>query len=418
MTLAAAAAPRARAREVLGVLAGGIRKSVGALAPVKRMLRIGTPLGWGVLIVSALAAVPALLLGWAEFTAIAVAGALLLVLAIPFVIGRSRYTVRMELASARVVVGEQAVGRLVIGNTARSAAPAAWMLLPVGAVRARVRVPRLAVDAEHDELLSIPTSHRAVLMIGPATSLRTDPLGMLRREQRWGEATELYIHPRTVSLVGETTGLVRDLEGLPTRDLADDDISFHALREYAPGDDLRHVHWKATARTQKLMIRQFEQTRRSQLVVALSTRTDEYADDDEFELAVSIAASVAASAMREGKDVILLTGAEKFEEPTPGRLLDRIAGLELSSAAEPAEHLGQAVASQTPAASVVMFVTGAGVELTRLNAAALRIPVTAQAAALRAAGSGELARRAIGGLVAVDVPELVSLRVAMRAVSA
>ncbi|BDZ39635.1 DUF58 domain-containing protein [Microbacterium suwonense] len=412
-----AAAP-SRVREVLGVLGNGVQRAVRALGPIGRVLRMGTSLGWGVLLCSLTALLLGVLLGWAEFMAAAVVGALLLVLAVPYVLGRARYTVRMELASSRVVVGEQAVGRLVIRNIAGSASPAAWMMLPVGAVRARVRVPRLGADAEHDELLSIPTSRRAVLTIGPATSLRGDPLGLLQHEQRWGDATELYIHPRTVSLLGDTTGLVRDLEGLPTRDLADDDISFHALREYTPGDDLRHVHWKATARTQTLMIRQFEQTRRSQLVVALSTRADEYADEDEFELAVSIAASVAVSAMREGKDVIMLAGADAIDEPTPGRLLDRIAAIERSETAQPSESLGQIVAAQMPSASVVMFVTGVGVELPRLNTAALRVPVTAQSAALRAAARGELARRAIGGLTAVDVPELDSLRAAIRAVSA
>src|SRR5699024_9984886 len=83
----------------------------------------------------------------------------------------------------------------------------------------------------------------------------------------------------------------RDLEGTPSSDLSSSDIAFHALRDYAPGDDRSHVHWRTTARTGKLMVRQFEETRRSHVVVALDDLAEHYASDEEFELAVSAAAS-------------------------------------------------------------------------------------------------------------------------------
>lgn len=382
-----------------------------------RPLRIGTPLGWSVCAAGALASALGLVFGWAEFVAIAAAAVLLIVTAIPFMIGRTVYAVRVDLASPRVVVGESAVGRLVVRNVAKAASPAAWLLLPVGAVRAQFRMPRLAHEAEHEDLFQIPTSRRAVLTVGPATSLRSDPVGLLRREMSWTDPTELYVHPRTVVLDGDTTGLVRDLEGLPTQQLADDDISFHALREYAPGDDLRYVHWKSTARTQKIMIRQFEQTRRSQLVVALSTREDEYQGEEDFELAVSVAASVAASAMRDGKDVTLITSREVFAEPTPMRLLDRLSAVERESTVPGVERLGRSVATKTPGASVVTFITGAATEMTRLNAASVRVPVTARAVGLRATPGTKLARHMIGDFASIDVPDLVSLRMAVRSVS-
>lgn len=388
--------PRALHRG-LSVVRGSRERISTALRPLTtRMLaplRIGTALGWGLLAVGVLAAVLWLVFGWAEFAAIAVAVALLIVAAVPFVIGRTQYAVRIDLASPRVVVGEAAVGRLVVRNIAKTMSPAARLLVPVGAVRAGFRMPRLAHDAEHEELFQIPTSRRAVLTVGPATSLRSDPVGLLRRELTWTEPTELYVHPRTIVLDGDTTGLVRDLEGLPTQQLADDDISFHALREYAPGDDLRYVHWKSTARAQKIMIRQFEQTRRSQLVVALSTREDEYRGEDDFELAVSVAASVAASAMRDGKDVALITSTAAFTEPTPMRLLDRLSGVERTSTAPGIEALGRSVASQTPGASVVAFVTGAETAMTRLNAASVRVPVTARVTGLRVVPDASLVTR-------------------------
>lgn len=405
----------ARVHAIAGASIEPVRRALRAIA---RPLRIATPLGWVLAAIAAVALAAGFVWGLAELIAIGAAAALVLVLAVPFVIGRAQYDVAVQLASSRVVVGESAVGRLVVRAAGRHGSPSAWIRLPVGQATAQFRVPRLGVGVDHDELFQIPTHRRAVLTLGPVTSERTDPVGVLRREVAWTEPTELYVHPRTVSLDGDTTGLVRDLEGLPTRDLADDDVSFHALREYVPGDDLRYVHWKSTARTQKLMIRQFEQTRRSQLVVALSTRAEEYADDDEFELAVSIAGSIAASAMRDGKDVRVTADGRLLHAPTPSALLDLLCGVERSQGSETVAEVARTVAAKAGAVSIVAFIAGSPVALQQLRQAATRIPPAARAVALRAGAEAGLVRRVVGDLVAVDVPQLTDLRRAMNAVAA
>ena len=52
---------------------------------------------------------------------------------------------------------------------------------------------------------------------------------------------------------GDTAGVrstpgCPDLEGVPSDQLSMSDLAFHALREYVPGDDLRHVHWRSSAK--------------------------------------------------------------------------------------------------------------------------------------------------------------------------
>ncbi|GGH42264.1 DUF58 domain-containing protein [Microbacterium album] len=385
------------------------------LAAAERALRIGSRLGWAVVAVAVVAAVVAGALGWAEFLAIAVTGGAAIVLAVAFVIGRAVYRVDVDLASARVVVGEQAVGRLRVRNIARRASPATRIELPVGRGTAHFRVSRLAPDQEQEELFTIPTARRAVLTVGPVTSVRTDPLGLLRREVTWTRPRDLYVHPRTVALANDTIGLLRDLEGLETRELANDDVSFHALREYAPGDDLRHVHWKSTARTQTMMIRQFEQTRRSHLVVALSTSAAEYAGEDEFELAVSATGSIGVGALRDGTTLSMLAAGAELPSPTRSRLLDGLSGIEQSGAG--IDAVARSVATLAATASVVVLVTGSGASLADVRGAALRVPPTARTVCVRAADGGELRRRMIGDVVTVDVPELSALRAAMRAVA-
>ncbi|WP_036327569.1 DUF58 domain-containing protein, partial [Microbacterium sp. B19] len=283
--------------------------------------------------------------------------------------------------------------------------------------RPEFRMPRLTPGQEYDELFTVPTLRRAILTLGPVTSVRTDPVGVLRREVAWTEPELLYIHPRVVVIDSETTGILRDLEGLPTRDLADDDMSFHALREYSAGDDLRHVHWVSTARTQTLMIRQFEQTRRSHLLVVLSTDLDDYADEDEFELAVSTVGSVGLSALRGGKTLTVLTHEGALALHGERTFMDALSGIEARPSGTGIARAARAIATAAPGASVVVFVTGAAGALADLRAASLRAPVTARSVAVRATRHEQPARRVLGDLVFADVAELEQLPAALRAVS-
>ncbi|MPN42365.1 hypothetical protein SDC9_189922 [bioreactor metagenome] len=192
----------------------------------------------------------------------------------------------------------------------------------------------------------------------------------------WTEPQEIFVHPRTVRLDNASTGFIRDLEGLATRDLSNDDVSFHALREYVPGDDLRYVHWRSTARTNKLMIRQFEETRRSQVVIVLATRPADYADPDEFELAISCAASLSRSAQSEGKEVTVFTSDVALAGPTPDSLLDAYSGIEPSPSRESLGDRARVVGAEVPSASVVILITGSGTPAEQLRLASIRVPAT------------------------------------------
>lgn len=384
------------------------------LSPVVGLL---SPLGRAALIVAAVAGLAGLWLGWAELGAIALVLMGAVLAAIPFVLGRPAYDVRVGLAALRVVVGEQASGEVSVRNAAERSAPPSQVELPVGRALAAFPVPRLDPGATHEELFIIPTQRRAVLTMGPVRSVRRDPLDLLRREVALTEPEQLFVHPRTVRLDNSSTGLLRDLEGLPTRDLSNDDVSFHALREYVPGDDLRYVHWRSTARTNRLMIRQFEETRRSQFVIVLGTRMSDYADSDEFELGISIAASLSRSAQADGKEVTVFTSDATLPGATPERLLDAYSGIEPSPSREPFGDRVRVVSADTPGASVVALVVGAAAPVEQLRLGAVRAPSVARCFGIRAAAGEELGRRSIGDFALATVPRLEDLPIAIRAVA-
>ncbi|MFV0374644.1 DUF58 domain-containing protein [Microbacterium sp.] len=333
------------------------------------------PLGWVVIAVAAVLWAVALWLGWQEMMIAAAVVTTVIAVCLFFLIGRTTYDVELDLTRSRVVVGERAIGGLTLRNdTARAILPSE-VVLPVGSGRGIFAVPRLAVGEEHEELFAIPTRARGVLAVGPVSVLRGDPIGLFERTHNRRAATDLYVHPRTTDLSGLSLGRMRDLEGLPVRQLERDDVSFHALREYQPGDDLRHVHWKSTARIGRLMVRQYEQTRRSHFVIGLSTNADEYGAPDEFELAISIAGSVGLRALSDARVLDARVPQGALRTRSPRALLDELSGLGQSRPrAGTIADLAGAAAAHSPQAAIAVLITGSRADPGRLRAACSRLP--------------------------------------------
>ncbi|ASK64993.1 DUF58 domain-containing protein [Brachybacterium avium] len=386
------------------------------LRRIHPVLDVVSPIGWAVVGVTAVCWFAGLTLHITELNVIAFALTVPLVIAALFVLGKASYRVTLDLQTHRVVVGTRAVGRVEVANPTQRVILPSRIELAVGSATAQFMVPKLAADAAHEELFAVPTKRRAVLVVGPVRSVRDDPLSLMRRQVTWAKAQELFVHPRTVRLDEAASGFLRDLEGTPSSDLSSSDIAFHALRDYAPGDDRRHVHWRTTARTGKLMVRQFEETRRSHVVVALDNLAEHYASDDEFELAVSTAASIAGQTFREEKELTPFSLDQRQSTRTLRQMMDDYTVLDQLKERISFHELGQKAADLAPNASAVMMVVGSHTTARELNSAANQLPIGVMAVAIRCVDDADVTRSAIGGLDVVTLGSLDSLAKALRAV--
>ncbi len=420
-----------RGRTVLGAVSTAAAPVVGRIGrAVGPDSRVGRPvwavirpvtstvsaLGWSALVAAGLLGWAGLHYAWLEAIVIAVLLVAAMLVGVVFVLGRFRYTVLLDLTEPRVTVGDRALGRLDVRNESARALLPAVMELPVGQSLGTFPVPRLAPGAAHESIFTVPTHRRSVITIGPVRSVRADPFGLLRRQVVWSGPQELFVHPRVQALSGSSTGFLRDLEGRVTQDISDSDVSFHALRGYVPGDDRRHIHWKTTARTGELMVRQFEETRRSHLAVILSTGSQDYADAEEFELAVSACGSLGLQAIREDRGVTVLVHEGSLRGTHRTQLLDDLSRVELRSAKRTLVDVARVAGATILDASVIAFVLGSAASPAVLRAAAARLPQDVRVLAVQCIPGAAVSRRVVSELTVLTVGELGDLPVALRSV--
>jgi uncharacterized protein (DUF58 family) len=149
----------------------------------------------------------------------------------------------------------------------------------------------------------VPTVRRGVVSVGPLQVSRRDPLGLARVLRGYGEPATVWVRPRVHTIAAVPVGLSRSMDGRVDR-IPRGSITFSALRGYVIGDDLRHVHWRTSARVGELMVREHVDTSLPRIVVLLDDRAVAHtqpgeAGESTFEYACEAAASVIVAAIRE-----------------------------------------------------------------------------------------------------------------------
>ncbi len=155
------------------------------------------------------------------------------------------------------------------------------------------------------------------------------PLGLGRHRARLPLPWDVVVYPPLVSVrlrasVAEALRR-RDVGSKQIRRLGEGRL-FESLREWVPGDDLRHIDWKATAKRGKVITRQYEAERRQQVLLVLDTGRLMTADVGSglarLDFAVQAALELAYAAAQHDDNVGIMTfadGVQHFVAPERGR---------------------------------------------------------------------------------------------------
>lgn len=355
------------------------------LSRVLAVLRVVTPTGRAVLLLGLAAYAGSAVWGLVELRLVAAMCLGVVLAAVPWLLVPMRVDADLRLRPPRTSAGETVEVSLTATN--RGALPL-WqplLRLPVGTRDSWVRMPSLARGGRERAEVLVDGLARGVLQVGPATAIRADPLGLLHRPVRWGGARELYVRPAMVVVPTLGVGQVRDLEGTPSDRISMSDLAFHALREYVPGDDLRHVHWRSSARAGELLVRQYHDTRRNHATVVVDADPAAYSAADDFELAASVAASLLMCAAREEYEVSLACGGVQLTALPGPAVLDGTCRIDPAPGAGTLSEQVVTALALAPETSVLLLVTGGATDPEAVARAAATVPGETRVVVLRAA---------------------------------
>lgn len=233
-----------------------------------------------------------------------------------------------ELGSTHLAYGDETTLSIQVANA--KPLPLAWLQVVDGfpeEIQMLTPVPRLEGDDGPLRALSnlmslswyervrrtyrIKGSKRGEFAFGPADVSSGDIFGFYRRAMVAPETDKIIVYPRVVPVSEFGLQAAWPLVEQKTQyRLLEDPLRVASIREYVPGDSYRHIHWKATARLQKLQTKVFDPGASPVVLLFMDvqTRTNPYGLDQEYlEMVISATASVAIHALGLKRGVGLYT---------------------------------------------------------------------------------------------------------------
>ncbi len=155
----------------------------------------------------------------------------------------------------------------------------------------------LPAHREEDISLNLLLEYRGIFLTRGPMVQSIDPLDLHHLSRGSNLPREFIVFPRIIDIkpfalpYGEITG-----EGASERTDPLGSTSISTIREYQPGDSTRNIHWPSTARTGKIMLKQFDSGKENALWIMVDMDSTVHSGNAPYnteEFSVTAAASIA-----------------------------------------------------------------------------------------------------------------------------
>jgi uncharacterized protein (DUF58 family) len=165
-----------------------------------------------------------------------------------------------------------------------------------------------------------PPLERGTYNFAPTTCQGKDLFGIITYSGNFSTSGELRVLPRTIFIPhwNMYSGQVW-LKGseFTSKISRRETTQINGIRDYAYGDKMSRIHWAATAKTGSWKSKEFERETLPKIIVVLDAHQASYKQSEQFELAVSTAASILEYGIREGLSIGLCTLAHEITSFAP-----------------------------------------------------------------------------------------------------
>lgn len=237
---------------------------------------------------------------------------------------------RRELSVERIFLGEEVDVKVKLENPTRI--PLVWVLASdetthqLNVTTAKRAVVSLGPRQRREWTYRVVGRQRGIHTLGPLHLEAGDAFGIAHLQGRAQILSPLVVYPRIHNIAD--LGLPSTLpfgDVQTAKRFFDDPAHTIGTREYQPGDPFKSVHWKVTARTGDLHVKEYQPTIAVDTVLFLNLNEPEYEVhllDHYSELAIEVAASIGYDWVQKRQSVGLATNGshplEANEETMPG----------------------------------------------------------------------------------------------------
>jgi len=129
---------------------------------------------------------------------------------------------------------------------------------------------------QHSLEYTVWNEHRGLYTIGPVQVSSHDPLGLFHWQKTYDCIRKVIVYPRVSTIDLQTiNGMIGSISP-SRRPEHHDPLEIRGLRPYETGDDPRDIHWKASAKTGTILIRQSRLLQEIPLFVVLNLRQHDF----------------------------------------------------------------------------------------------------------------------------------------------
>ena len=212
----------------------------------------------------------------------------------------------------------------------------------------------------------VKAQRRGRFQLGPIVLRSGDPFGLFGTELRVPSEALLLVYPRVVPVPFWTLpGALLEGSVLTGQRSLQSSSMVMGIREYRPGDAQNRIHWRSSARHRELQVKEFELDKTSDLWIYLDLERHWHrgeGEDSTEERCITVAASVVQKALREHRNVGLVTAGQRAEVLHPdrgtkqfGKLMQYLAELQVSGTRPLAETIVETLPRLRRGASALLI---------------------------------------------------------------